>query len=113
MKFDDFLEKVLDENNLTREQFRAEVDKRHALQLKYELRQLRKEAGFTQQQLAKELSVSPIRISQIENGSLEKINVSTLNRYLEVIGGKLTLGAKVRGKSVLLTSPVSKSLASR
>jgi predicted XRE-type DNA-binding protein len=39
--------------------------------------------------------VSQIRISQIENGRLEKFELGTLIRYVEALGGELELGVAI------------------
>lgn len=70
----------------------------------HRLRLLRKSLGVTQVQLAKKLKVSQIRISQIENGKLEKFELGTLNRYVEALGGTLNLGVTVGDKTLDLLS---------
>jgi DNA-binding XRE family transcriptional regulator len=57
----------------------------------YKLRMLRKALGVTQVELAARLGVSQIRISQIENGKLERFELGTLLRYVEALGGSLEL----------------------
>jgi DNA-binding XRE family transcriptional regulator len=64
----------------------------------YKLRTLRKSLGITQVQLAARLGVSQIRISQIENGRLEKFELGTLIRYVEALGGELELGVAIGGE---------------
>ena len=54
------------------------------------LRQARKEAGITQEQLAKKLNTKKSAISRIENHS-EDIRLSTLKNYLKATGKKLHL----------------------
>jgi DNA-binding XRE family transcriptional regulator len=57
----------------------------------YKLRMLRKALGVSQVELAARLGVSQIRISQIENGKLERFELGTLLRYVEALGGSLEL----------------------
>ncbi len=64
----------------------------------YKLRTLRKSLGITQVQLAARLGVSQIRISQIENGRLEKFELGTLIRYVEALGGELEVGVAIGGE---------------
>jgi len=54
------------------------------------LKQARKEAGLTQEELAKKLKTKKSAISRIENHS-EDIRLSTINNYLEAVGKKLHL----------------------
>ncbi len=54
------------------------------------LKQARKDAGVTQEELAKKLRTKKSAISIIENHS-EDIRLSTLKQYLEAVGKKLSL----------------------
>ncbi|MFT4297123.1 MAG: helix-turn-helix transcriptional regulator [Micropruina sp.] len=57
------------------------------------LRELRDQQQVTQKELANQLHVSQNRVSQIENGQVDKAQVDTLRRYVEALGGTLTLEA--------------------
>ena len=57
----------------------------------YRLRELRKQAGLTQTDVAQRIGVSQRQISKIENGSIENSKVSTIRKYVEAIGGELSL----------------------
>jgi transcriptional regulator with XRE-family HTH domain len=61
----------------------------------YRLKELRKELQITQVQLAQQLHVSQNRISRIEHGDIEKSQVDTLRKYVEAVGGTLTLEVQV------------------
>ena len=52
------------------------------------LREARKEAGFTQEAVAKKLNARRSAISRMENHA-QDIRLSTLRRYAEAIGRKL------------------------
>jgi len=54
------------------------------------LRQLRKESGITQEELAKKLNTKKSVISRIENHA-EDIRLSTLNKYAESLGRTLKI----------------------
>ncbi|MGD0090334.1 MAG: helix-turn-helix transcriptional regulator [Planctomycetota bacterium] len=54
------------------------------------LRQAREEAGLTQEELAKRLQTKKSAISRIENHA-EDIRLSTLEKFAEAIGKRLTL----------------------
>ncbi len=72
----------------------------HALLAEMALAELRKAAGFTQTELAQVLGVSQANLSKLEHQS--DIQISTLRRLVEAIGGQLELvvtlpeGGKVR-----------------
>lgn len=68
----------------------------------YRLRLVRKSLGITQVQLAKKMGVSQIRISQIENGKLESFELGTLLRYIEALGGTLSMSVELDGKKLEL-----------
>lgn len=55
----------------------------------YELREARKEHGFTQEQLAEQMGVSQRRVSAIECGGSEHTMVETLRKYMQALGGSL------------------------
>ncbi len=58
------------------------------------LREVRTEQRVTQKQLAEELQVSQNRVSQIETGKIERAQIDTLRRYVEALGGTLTVEAE-------------------
>lgn len=74
---------------------RALVEKHKRIMLDqiraYRLRELREEAGLTQQELADRIGVGQRQVSKIENGDLENTKLSTIRGYLEAIGGSMAL----------------------
>lgn len=68
----------------------------------YRLRLVRKRLDITQVELAKRMGVSQIRISQIENGKLESFELGTLIRYVEALGGKLSMSVELEEKHLEL-----------
>ncbi len=54
------------------------------------LRQARKAAGMTQEEVAQQLSTTKSAISRIENHA-EDIRLSTLNRYAKAVGTNLQI----------------------
>lgn len=54
------------------------------------LRQVREEAGITQEELAEKLNTKKSAISRIENHS-EDIRISTLENYLQALGKQLQI----------------------
>lgn len=69
----------------------AKVQKMHEEARLYRLKQMRKENGLTQSDLAKLMGTSQHRVSQIENGKITTAQVGTLQRYIEALGGTLSL----------------------
>ena len=68
----------------------------------YNLRQARMASEMTQVELAKSMGVSQNRISRMENGDLGSMSLDTLRRYVEALGGSLTLVAELPSGTVLL-----------
>jgi len=65
---------------------------REALLAEIELHALRERRGVTQTALAEAMLLSRPRVSTIENAG-EDLRVSTLERYIEALGGKLRVVA--------------------
>ncbi len=57
----------------------------------YRLRELREQAGLTQQQLAQRIGVGQRQVSKIEHGDLESAKIGTIRSYLEAVGGGLAI----------------------
>lgn len=75
---------------------RARVDEhKRAIRAAMRLAELRKARGITQVQLAGQLGVSQVNVSQIERA--EDTHLSTLKRYVEALGGHLELSAVFDG----------------
>lgn len=59
----------------------------------YNLREARKAANMTQVQMAQVMGVSQNRVSRMENGDMGAMSLNSLRRYVEALGGSLTLVA--------------------
>ncbi|QXU56625.1 MULTISPECIES: XRE family transcriptional regulator [Rhodococcus] len=57
----------------------------------YRLKELRKAQHLTQKQVAERLEVGQNRVSTIERGELDRIQLDTLRRYVESVGGTLRI----------------------
>lgn len=57
----------------------------------YRLRELREDAGLTQAQVAERIGVGQRQVSKIEHGDLDTAKIGTIRRYLEAVGGSLSL----------------------
>ena len=67
------------------------------------LKQIRKLRSVTQTALAALLQVSQNRISQIERGRIDSAQLGTLERYVEALGGQLTVSAKFGDETFVLS----------
>jgi DNA-binding XRE family transcriptional regulator len=76
---------------------RAELD---AYIAGHHLKELRKAVGKTQTEVAQILGVSQSRISQIENGDIEAMELETLRAYAAALGGHLDITISVGPHSV-------------
>ncbi|MEV0626752.1 helix-turn-helix domain-containing protein [Nonomuraea wenchangensis] len=76
---------------------RAELD---AYIAGHHLKELRKAIGKTQAEVAQILGVSQSRISQIENGNIEAMELETLRAYAVALGGHLDITISVGPHSV-------------
>jgi predicted XRE-type DNA-binding protein len=65
--------------------------------LEYKLRELRQQQGLTQQQLADKLGLTQNRISKFERLDLDRAELQTIRRYLEALGGELSLVVDLAG----------------
>lgn len=69
----------------------------------YALREARNEGGLTQSQLAHAMGVSQNRVSRMERGDLSVMSLDTIRRYVEALGGTLSLVAELpNGRITLL-----------
>ncbi|MGO2745817.1 helix-turn-helix domain-containing protein [Microbacterium sp.] len=57
----------------------------------HRLRELRKNLGLTQEEMASRIGVGQRQVSKIENGDLENSKIGTVRSYLEALGGELEL----------------------
>lgn len=66
---------------------------RNARDIGYHLVQIRKQQGMTQAQVAATMGVSQVRVSRMEHGDIEKMQVESIAAYVTAIGGHLRLVA--------------------
>lgn len=57
----------------------------------YNLREARKASRMTQVELAELMGVSQNRVSRMENGDIGSMSFDTLRKYIEALGGSVTL----------------------
>ena len=68
----------------------------------YELKQARKACDMTQSEIAAKMGVSQKRISDLENGRLDVVQVDTLRRYIAGLGGTLEIRAELPQATIRL-----------
>lgn len=61
--------------------------------LGFRLAQLRHEVGLSQAEIAARMGISQPRVSQLESGDVDQMEVDTLSRYVLALGGRLKLVA--------------------
>jgi predicted XRE-type DNA-binding protein len=71
----------------------AARDARNAWDVGYHLAQMRKQHGLTQAQVAQAMGVSQARVSKMEHGDVERMQVESIAAYVNAIGGHLRLVA--------------------
>lgn len=96
------LNAYLEKRGITVEQMDEARAETQAVIDSYNLRQARKASDMTQVELAKTMGVSQNRISRMENGDLGSMSLDTLRRYVEALGGRLTLVAELPSGTVML-----------
>lgn len=82
---------ILRERGITDEQMQGARERTQAYVDAYNLREARKASHMTQVQVADAMGVSQNRVSQIENGDVDAMTVNSIRRYVEALGGRLTL----------------------
>lgn len=87
------LSAYLEKRGIGDDQMRQARERTQAAIDSYNLREARKASHMTQVQLAQAMGVSQNRVSRMENGDLGAMSLDTIRRYIESIGGKLTLSA--------------------
>lgn len=87
------LNAYLEKRGITEEQMLVAREHTQSLIDSYNLREARKACNVTQVQLAKAMGVSQNRVSRMENGELGSMSLDSIRRYIEAIGGSLSIVA--------------------
>lgn len=69
----------------------------------YRLQELRESLSLTQNDVAERLGVRQNRVSDIERGDLARIQVDTLRRYVEAVGGSLRVEVELGDDRIQIT----------
>ena len=87
------LNAYLEKRGITEEQMSEARARTQAAIDAYNLREARKACNMTQVQLANAMGVSQNRVSRMENGDIGSMSMDTVRRYVEALGGEITLVA--------------------
>ena len=83
----------LEKRGITEEQREHARQRTQAAIDAYNLREARKASRMTQVQLAQVMGVSQNRVSRMESGDLGSMSLDSIRRYIEAVGGHLSLVA--------------------
>ena len=75
---------------------RVEKEK-EKMRLAWQIRQLRQQAGLTQEQLAKVIRTSRTAITRMENEGYDRYSLHTLRRVAEALDAQLVVGLRKTG----------------
>jgi DNA-binding Xre family transcriptional regulator len=90
------------EELLSDPQHRADIEREtNAILVANRLAELRQELGISQKALARQLGITQPRVSDLERA--ENIELLTLQRYVEALGGQLDVRVVLNGESVGLS----------
>lgn len=89
------LNAYLNKRGITDEQMAEARARTQATIDAYNLREARKACNMTQVQLANAMGVSQNRVSRMENGDIGSMSLDTVRRYVEALGGEITLVANL------------------
>ncbi|MEZ0073364.1 XRE family transcriptional regulator [Planotetraspora sp. GP83] len=69
------------------------IDRLTAEARAHRLAEIRRDQALTQKDIAAAMGVSGPRVSAIEHGEIDRVEVSTLRSYVEALGGRLRVVA--------------------
>ena len=99
----DSLGKYLGKRGITNAQMEEARNGTREMIEAYKLREARKACNLTQVELARAMGVSQNRVSRMENGDIKTMSLESIRRYIEAVGGTLTLIAELPTGTVKLT----------
>ena len=89
------LKTYLDKRGVTDEQMQDARRRTQEVVEAYNLRAARKAHNLTQVELANAMGVSQNRVSRMENGDLGSMSLDSIRRYVEAVGGTISLVAQL------------------
>jgi len=93
-----------DLETITDEHRRAAATRTEEYEHAYRLTEIRRGRRLTQVQLAEAMHVTQPRVSEIEHGSLDAVQLSTLRNYVAALGGHLTIIAEFDSERITLAN---------
>ena len=96
------IDDLVRDNNLDEVRVQRETSELRQRVEAYRLAEARKRRSMTQVELANRMGLSQKRVSEVENGRISSLRVSTLERYAQGIGGKLRVSSDLPDGEVLL-----------
>ncbi|MFC9694763.1 helix-turn-helix domain-containing protein [Kribbella sp. NPDC056951] len=69
----------------------------------YQLAELRRRRGLTQEALAEQLHITQTAVSKIERGELARSEFGTIRKYVEALGGQLEVIAEFGDERLVLS----------
>ncbi len=96
------IDDLVRDNNLDEVRVQRETSELRQRVEAYRLAEARKRRSMTQVELANRMGISQKRVSEVENGRISSLRVSTLERYAQGIGGKLRVSIDLPDGEVLL-----------
>ena len=81
--------------NLDEKKLRKGVQQLLALVDGVKMAELRQVKRLTQSQMAKKLKIDQSNVSRIERGRFDSIEIRTLRKYIEALGGELEIRVKI------------------
>lgn len=73
--------------------------------LAYRLQQIRKGLDLTQEEIAETMAITQSRVSKIERGDIDHVELATLRGYVAALGGHLRMTADFDGGEVQIALP--------
>lgn len=87
------LDDLIRERNISPETMEAARKRVDEYIQAYELREARKAAHLTQRDIAERMGVSQKRVSVLESGDIDHVEIDTLRRYLKSLGATMSVVA--------------------
>jgi predicted XRE-type DNA-binding protein len=81
----------------------SRIAARNACDIGYRLAHMRKQRGLTQAEVARAMRVSQARVSRMEHGDVERMQVESIAAYVAALGGHLRLVADFDQDSTTFT----------
>lgn len=95
------VEQLLERRGVDRGRFEQKMKRVRREEALFQFKQMRLDAGLSQGALGERLGLSQGRIAQIERGPIGSARVGALQKYVEGLGGRLSLSVELPGGQVV------------